>query len=128
MALAALRRSGVGPGADPARMAIGLGYRLRAVTRTDYMARVDGLLISYLWEPDTRDRGLNVFVGNAIALAAEEHLSASRTDLFRLAGFLALPDRSVPAEAAAWVQPYAPLWFLEARRQSGSGTYLAIAT
>jgi len=128
IAIEALRRSGLGPGADPARIAVALGYRIRAVTRADYIARLDGGLISYLWEPDPRDRGLHVFVGNAIALAREHRLTPSRTDVFRLAGFLALPDRSVAAEAAEYLQPYAPLWFLEARRQSGSGTYLAIAT
>jgi hypothetical protein len=126
MAVSAVRRSGLGPYPNPWQLALSLGYRLRSVTRSDQFAMLAGNCIEVLWEPNARETGLHVFVGDALALVRESGRAATRTDVFRLAGFLALPDRNVAADEAARLQPFVPEWFIEARRQSGSGTYLAI--
>lgn len=126
MATEAVGRSGLGPYPNPWHLAIALGYRLRSVTRSDFFATISGDCIDVLWVPEPRETGLHVFVGDALALVHATGRSATRTDVFRLAGFLALPDRAISAEEASRLQPHVPPWFIEARRQSGSGTYLAI--
>lgn len=122
----ALRSSQVGLWADPRLIAIGLGFETRPVTRADRIVTVNGGRIDYLWEDDPRETSLNVFLGLSMLLLWRNRLDVVPTDVYRVAGYLALPETSLPHEVVVDVQRHAPLWFLEARRRDGSGTYLAV--
>lgn len=114
LALSALAQSGVGPGADPRRIAVGLGFRVRAMTRAPGRAEVhDGDCICYQWSPDACEMGLNVFVGLAMALLRAEHDTG---DVYRLAGYLALPSETSRDDGD---QVHCPAWFVAARRGRG---------
>jgi hypothetical protein len=131
----ALERAGVPLWCDPLRIAIGLGKMVRAAMRAEERATLDADCINYLWVAgEPRETGLNVFVGDALAVFADAGFpKPSPADVTLLAGFLALPALDVPTDLELTLQEHAPVWFLREHqrrrrwnRSSDSGVFTAV--
>jgi len=104
----AIARTGLGIGVDPRRYIVALGYAFRSVTEATFRAEVHGRLVTALWHPD--DWGVNAFIGLAMVVVVEARLApAAAADIYRLAGFLAMPEHDQPS-------PFVPPWFVDAQR------------
>lgn len=121
----ALDDSGCKPFADPRRIAVGRRRHVRARTDMLERARVDGRVISYRFpNADSREWGLNMFIGLGIDVAASRDLPLTKSDLICLAGYLALPDLVTTADAFE-LQRFLPHWFIAAHchmRTVGTGS------
>jgi len=135
MAAEALARAEVPPWCDPLRIALALGRSVRAVMRAEVRAALVHDCIDYVWVPNERETGLNIFMGNALAVFDDAGVTnPNAADVSRLAGYLALPDVGVTPEVELRVQVHAPEWFLrehQRRRRwakwTASGVFSAVA-
>jgi len=131
----ALERSGTAPWCDPLRIALGLGRPVRAVTRSEERAVLEGECIRYLWVPDQQETDLNVFTGCGLVVLEDAGFARpSPADVVLVAGYLALPDPSLSPELELALQTHAPPWFLREHqkrrrwdRWSASGIFAAVA-
>jgi len=118
IATEALRQARVGPWANPRRIAAGLGYATQATTARDApRAVVDGRHVIFRWHPSDREWGLNLFIGVGMARLGELDMTVGRSEIYGLAGFLALPENRFDTAADIAEQRFLPGWFIVAHQR-----------